>query len=397
MQSQTEEFAQLIAQTPTPVTYNQPPRFMHMKYLNMDVVEAAKARLRWCIQNFDEVWVSFSGGKDSLVCLRLMEELYQEMGRTDKINVKFMDEELVCDDIIDFVQEVADSGKYNFKWYCLNMYVGFYTMGKHRPFVTWEKDRVWHRKPPDRDYVVYDIGVDTKDCNENTISKHLYPGDKKVCIILGLRADESMKRFLSVKAGGHNGIPNYLSSDGPNIYAAKPIYDWTELDIFKFFKVRGYKYCTFYDQQVWGKAPLRVASALHERGIGQFLKLKQLAPRFYEQLRSVYPEIETHYRYYKEMANDNTMDRYPPTFEGIRQYIRENIDSSHQEEAMEFVHRYEVKRRNNLLKEPDVPLGRVSVRQVFALVIGGRFVKGATLIQDISQADIDYEQQLSEG
>lgn len=387
--------AQSIAQVPQ--KFNQPPRFMHMKYINLSVVDAAKARLKWVVQNYDDVWVSFSGGKDSLVCLRLMEEVYAELGRTDKINVKFMDEELVCDDIIDFVQEVADSGKYNFKWYCLNMYVGFYVMGKHKPFVTWEKNRVWHRQPPDRDYVVYDIGVDTRDCNENTISKHMYPNDRRTAIILGLRADESMKRFLSVKGGGHNGVPNYMSSDGPNIHVAKPIYDWTELDIFKFFKERGYKYCTFYDQQVWGKAPLRVASALHERGIGQFLKLKQLAPKFYEQLRAVYPEIETHYRYYKEMANDNTMDRYPPTFDGIRQYINEHLDDSHKAEALEFVQRYEVKRRNNLRKEPDVPLGRVSVRQVFALVIGGRFVKGASLIQDISQADIDYEQQHSEG
>lgn len=375
-----------------PQKFNQPPRFMHMKHLQMDVVEAAKARIRWCLDNFDEVWCSFSGGKDSLVVLTLMEQVYAERGWHDrKIKVKFMDEELVCDDIIDFVFEKAESGKYDFHWYALEMYVGFYVMGKHKPFVSWDKTRKWHRTPPDRPYVIYDIGADTKAENENTISKYMYDPEKRTCEMLGLRADESMKRYLSVKAGGIT-APNYLSTGTvKNVYAAKPIYDWTELDVFKFLKDHNIKYCPFYDIQVWAKTPLRVASTMHERGQAQFFKMKELAPKYYEQLRSVYPEIETHYRYGTEMAVNSDLKNYPPTFDGIRQYIYERIDPSHQEEALEFVKRYEVKRAGQLRDDPNKPLGGVSVLKVFNQVINGRFVKGATLMHEITQADIDYE------
>ena len=373
--------------------YNQTPRFMHMRHLEWNVVEAAKARIRWCISNFDDVWVSFSGGKDSLVVLKLVEQVYEELGITEKIKVKFMDEEIVCDDIIDFVFEVAESGKYDFHWYALQMYVGFYVMGKHKPFVSWDPERKWHRQPPDRPYVIYDVGHPTRDENENSISKFMYKDTSRRTVeLLGLRADESMKRYLSVKAGGIS-APNYLSNGMiPHIYAGKPIYDFTETDIFKFFKDHGIKYCPFYDVQVWSKSPLRVASTMHERGQAQFFKMKELAPKYYEQLRQLFPEVETHYRYGQEMAVGQEMELYPHSWEGIRQYIADKIDPGHKAEALEFVKRYEIKRIGQLRDNPGKPLGGVSMLKVFRQVMNGRFVKSATLLHEITQADIDYEQ-----
>ena len=309
------------------------------------------------------------------------------------MNVKFMDEELVCDAIIDFVQKQADTGRFNFRWYCLAMYVGFFVMGKHKPFVTWDKNRPWHRQPPDRDYVIYDIGVSTAEQNENSIGRYIYPVDgTKHMELVGVRADESMKRFLSVSKG-YGDVPNYVSPEVPgHLWSCRPIYDWTELDIFKFLKDSGTQYCDFYDAQVWVKAPLRVASAMHERGISQFMKLKQMAPKFYEQLRATYPEIETHYRYMNEIVQGEDVQGYAHTFDGVRSYIEDRIDASHKKEALAFVNTYETKRRTQLSKDPNQPLGRVSIRQLFNLIIGGKFVKGAALHHTISQADIDYEQ-----
>jgi predicted phosphoadenosine phosphosulfate sulfurtransferase len=209
--SNNETDLQLIAKD----QYTQAPRFMHMKQLPINVVEAAKARIRWMIKEYDEVVVAFSGGKDSLVVLTLVDMVYKELGITKKVKVKFMDEELVSDEIIDFVYQVAESGRFDFGWYCLNMYVGFYVMGKHKPFVTWQKERPWHRQPPDRDYVIYDIGVDTTACNENSISQYMYNDEfsrNQTCVELtGIRADESMKRFFSVTRWASQDFPNYIS------------------------------------------------------------------------------------------------------------------------------------------------------------------------------------------
>jgi 3'-phosphoadenosine 5'-phosphosulfate sulfotransferase (PAPS reductase)/FAD synthetase len=358
------------------------------------VVEAAKARIRWLVRRFDDVIVSFSGGKDSLVCLELVDQVYKELGIHKKVKFKFMDEELVCDSIIDFLQKQYECGRFEGQYYALQMYVGFFVMGRHEKFLSWDTKRKWHRQPPP--YAIMTMGHDTSIHNENTISKLMHPDtSRKICEIVGVRAQESMKRKQAISRGGLTigGQPNYLSCEGmDHIWSAKPIFDWSELDVFKFFRDYNIEYCNCYDAQAWTKAPLRVASALHERAAGQFFKMKEIEPLFYEQLRSLYPEIETHFRYWKEVDPYTTMYRYPRTFEGIRQYIREQLDESHRDTALKFVNIAEGRRTKRMKLDPTSVLGDMPVLQVFREVIGGKFVKGAAFRCNVSQADVDYEE-----
>ena len=178
---------------------------------------------------------------------------------------------------------------------------------------------------------------------------------------------------------------------------AKPIYDWSEMDVFKFFHDYKVEYCQIYDNQIWSKAPLRVASALHERAAGQFFKLKEIEPLFYEQLRAMYPEVETHFRYWNEVSQFNDIYKYEPTFNGIREYIKATLDESHQKEALQFVQMAENRRAIALKRDPTIPLGYMPVLQVFKEVIGGKFVKGASFRYSVSMQDIDYENGVRNG
>lgn len=89
----------------------------HKEYLDIDVYEASKERLKDIISTFDKCYVCFSGGKDSLVVLHLMKEVYEEMGIKKPLDVVFRDEELIPTVVIDFVQSYQKLPWINMKYY----------------------------------------------------------------------------------------------------------------------------------------------------------------------------------------------------------------------------------------------------------------------------------------
>jgi len=88
----------------------------HVQYVDVDVLTESKNRIRDLLHQFDQIWVACSWGKDSLVCVNLVEEVYREEGIMDKVNVLFRDEELIPDSIIDFGHEIVESGRFNVRW-----------------------------------------------------------------------------------------------------------------------------------------------------------------------------------------------------------------------------------------------------------------------------------------
>ena len=125
------------------------PKKSDLIYEDRNVYEAALDRIDRIYNSHDEVWIAFSGGKDSLAVLKLTEEYFDKNGYTDKINVLFRDEEVINGVIRDFVLTFVDNPRYNFRYYTTQLESEIYILGEKKTYIQWDQDRKWVVPKPD--------------------------------------------------------------------------------------------------------------------------------------------------------------------------------------------------------------------------------------------------------
>ncbi|NBW22265.1 MAG: peptidase S14, partial [Caulobacteraceae bacterium] len=237
------------------------------KYININVLDAAKDRIKHLIYKFDTIIVSFSGGKDSLVVLNLVQEVYNDLGIKDKLKVIFKDEELIPDDVINFVQDIFLSNIYDFTYYCIQLKSEKFILGKKIPYIQWDSKRNHIRKIPKYAITDWDNIYDQYSADLFVTKK--YKG-KKV-LITGIRADESLIRLRSVVNKKNDSY--YSSTNTQGVMIGKPIYDWSEKDIFKYLYDNKINYAKIYDAQLFNNENLRVSTPLHAESSKKIYKI----------------------------------------------------------------------------------------------------------------------------
>lgn len=361
-----------------------------VRYIDRNVYEEAKLRIRHIVDTFDDIYVSFSGGKDSLVTLLLLREVLRDMGIDKKINVVFRDEELIPDDVIDFLTEIYRSGEYNFYWFAVQMKSHKFILGKSIDYLQWDEKREWVREKPE-----WAIEAPGKVFDQYTMDKFVadYVGAKgKVAFMTGIRADESITRFNSCV----NKInENYInqSPTAKNVKLVKPIYDWSEKDIFKYLHDNGHRYCPVYDKQVWNSEGLRVATPVHAENAKKFDKLRTLAPRLYQQVVQIMPEMMIQERYWKEYDRYGIIERYPHSWAGIAKYIRDNIpDAAQRQLASKRVRECITIRQNKLKKGEGLHnMGGYPILYVFRTIVNGQYKRAIQPLNKAGKIHFEFE------
>ena len=358
-------------------------------YEDRNVYEAALDRIDKIYNSHDEVWVSFSGGKDSLAMLKLVEEYFEQEGYTDKINVIFRDEETINTPVREFVLTFVDNPKYNFKYYATQLESEIYILGEKRKYIQWDENRDWVIPKPDCAITLKGI------YDQYKFDKVLFDKkNRRVCTLVGIRADESLIRFSGIT----NSKVSYLTKNPAlkNATLGKPIYDWKEKDIFKYFYDNDIEYCQVYDMQIFNRDSLRVATVLHAEAAKNLHRVKTLDPILYNNIIRIWPEVEVQARYYKDAVKGNTTKialLYKEKCNGdywqaIYRYIEDNITDKYQKnEAMKKVARVRLTRKNNT--RPDNIFGGYPALYVFSKVIGGAYKREIQPTGD--KKDIYYE------
>lgn len=231
-------------------------RIHKKKFDAATVYDAALARFNQLYDQFDKVVVSFSGGKDSTVCLNLALEVARQRGKLP-LDVYFWDEEAIHPETIEYVERVADRDDVRFKWLAVPI-MHRNACSRQEPYwYCWDpaaKAR-WVRPFPTHRTVQTTVpGFKMGDTVPDLAHRVYGPEFGTVADVRGLRADESLRRYRAVAMKVKD---NWIGAprDGYS-YPVSPIYDWTTFDVWTAPRMFGWDYNRAYDLMAMaGMAP----------------------------------------------------------------------------------------------------------------------------------------------
>jgi predicted phosphoadenosine phosphosulfate sulfurtransferase len=258
----------------------------------MNVYEAARKRIKYIFEEFEQIVVSFSGGKDSGVMLNLVLDYATETNQLSKVCVYHLDYEAQYQMTTDYVTRTFENLPAGVKkyWVCLPIKAPCCTSMFQNHWQPWkmEEKEIWCRDLPEQsinesnnpfkfDYEVGDYEFNIKFAK--FISKH-----KKTAFFIGIRTQESLHRYKAVnKFDDRNEYKskNWTTLISKNCINCYPIYDWITEDIWVANAKLAYDYNTLYDLMFQAGIPIhsqRVASPFISQGQDSLKMYKVIDP-----------------------------------------------------------------------------------------------------------------------
>jgi len=211
---------------------------MSKRILKKDVYNEAKERINYILDEFERVYISFSGGKDSTVMLHiLMDEV---INRNRKVGILFIDLEGQYKLTISHVEKCFDMYKENadIYWVCLPIHLRN-AVSVYEPFwKCWDKNskKSWVRDIPKdgisnvKYFPFFKDGMEFEEFVP--LFGEWYSQGKNTACFVGIRADESLNRFRTISSKTKETYKNiqWTTKVTEHCFNIYPIYDWRTRD-----------------------------------------------------------------------------------------------------------------------------------------------------------------------
>lgn len=235
----------------------------------LNVYDASLERVDFIFKNFNKIYVSFSGGKDSGVMLNLMLKYMKENNITKKIGLMVLDNEANYDLSLKFMHEIIQENLHllDVYWCCLPITLPCTVSSFATEWQCWgvDDEDKWIRPMPKNDYIVNFQNHKFPFFKENMSYDEFWDcfgewyseGERCACLI-GIRTDESLNRFRAIMNKNKKMLKKQIwtKKNGKNVYNVYPIYDWKTDDIWVANGKFEWKYNELYD--IFWKAGLSI-------------------------------------------------------------------------------------------------------------------------------------------
>lgn len=252
------------------------------KYLDTNVYDATQERIKYIFENFDNIYVSFSGGKDSGLLLNLILDYKRRHHIEKKIGVFHQDFEAQYQATTDFVEKMFMENLDDIEpyWVCIPQGSRCAVSNFQMYWFPWDdlKESEWVRPMPQYPFIInlknhpfdfYKYKMAQEDFYLEFGKWYARTHTGNTICLLGIRADESLNRFRAYASPYKTtfGKGKWTSKRGKNFYHGYPLYDWATKDIWIANGKFEFEYNKIYD--LFYKAGLsihqmRVASPYHE-------------------------------------------------------------------------------------------------------------------------------------
>lgn len=241
----------------------------------LNVFDAAIERLVDLYRQGHRLVVSISGGKDSGVLLELAIIAARETGNLP-VDAVTRDEEIIYPGTIDYLDRLAArTSEIALRRYLVPRPV-VNVFNRAQPYYWPFDDQLdpadWVRRPPDG---AIRLAV-TDHPRLTTPDRFPPPAGGQTIVLLGLRVAESRARMYGFFSSG--GMLTRPDENG--VRAARPIYDWSDGDVWLAYKAKGWDYNTAYTDLARLGVPrsrLRVAPPAMNASGAELLKVAAVA------------------------------------------------------------------------------------------------------------------------